>query len=122
MKRDYSTKEERSDMKSIIKVIVICVSVVMILNVASYSYAQSMSSKLQRGLINILTGWFEIPNNMGDAVSKKDFASALLYGLPKGCFMTVLRTAAGAYDTATFILPLPEHYKPIMEPEFAFNR
>ena len=93
----------------------------MILNVASAGYAQSMAKKLNRGLTNILTGWFEIPNNMGDAFSKNNFASAFFIGLPKGCGMTIVRTGAGIYDTATFMLPFPKDYKPLLEPEFAFG-
>ena len=108
-------------MKSLLKGAVILIVALMILNMASVGYAQSMGEKLHRGLTNILTGWFEIPNNMYTATSKHDFASAFFIGLPKGCLMTILRTGAGIYDTATFAIPFPQDYKPILEPEFAFT-
>lgn len=101
--------------------IIICVVALMILNIASASYAQSMADKLNRGLTNIVTGWFELPKNMSVGISKHDFVSAFFIGLPKGCWMATVRTGAGIYDTVTFAIPLPQEYKPILEPEFAFS-
>jgi len=109
-------------MKSLLKGIIILVVALAILNITSASYAQSMAVKLNRGLTNILTGWFEIPNNMSVGVSKHDFVSAFFIGLPKGCFMAIVRTGVGVYDTVTFPLPVPGDYKPILEPEFAFTK
>ena len=108
-------------MKSLLKGIVVCVAVFMILNIASAGYAQSMGNKLNRGLTNIFTGWFEIPNNMSVGISKHDLISAFFIGLPKGCAMAIVRTGAGVYDTATFLFPVPKDYKPLLEPEFAFG-
>ena len=108
-------------MRNLLKGVVICVVALMILNIASASYAESMGSKLQRGLTNIFTGWFEIPNNISVGISKHDLVSAFFIGLPKGCWMTIVRTGAGAYDTATFLFPIPKDYKPLLEPEFAFT-
>jgi putative exosortase-associated protein (TIGR04073 family) len=93
----------------------------MMLNIASAGHAETMFRKLDRGLINIFTGWFEIPKNMGDAFAKKDYASAFFFGLPKGVGMTIIRTGAGVYDTLTFLFPVPKDYKPVLEPEFAFG-
>ena len=108
-------------MRNLLKGIIVCVVVLMILNMASDSYAQSMSKKLNRGLINILTGWFEVPKNMSVAISKRDFVSAFFIGLPKGCWMTIVRTGAGVYDTLTCSFPIPKDYEPLLEPEFAFE-
>lgn len=108
-------------MRNLLKGIIVCVVALMILSMASAGYAQTMSNKLQRGLTNIVTGWFEIPNNMSVGIAKHDFVSALFIGLPKGLGMAVLRTGAGVYDTATFMLPLPKDYKPLLEPEYAFG-
>ena len=99
-------------MRNFLKSIIICVVTLMILNMASACYAQSMCKKLNRGLTNILTGWFEVPKNMSVATSKHDFASAFFIGLPKGRWMTIVRTGAGIYDTVTFASPFPQDYKP----------
>lgn len=108
-------------MKNSLKGVVILVVALMILNIASAGYAQSMGKKLDRGLTNIVTGWFEIPHNMYNAFSKHDYVSAFFIGLPKGLWMTVVRTGAGVYDTATFPIPFPKDYKPVLEPEFIFT-
>ena len=108
-------------MRNLLKIAVMCVVALMILNIASASYAQSMCDKLQRGLTNIVTGWFEIPNNMSVGTSKHDYVSAFFIGLPKGCWMAIVRTGAGVYDTLTFLFPMPKDYKPLLEPEFAFG-
>ena len=108
-------------MRNLLKGIVICVVALMVLNMASAGYAQTMCNKLQRGLTNIVTGWFEIPNNMSTGFAKRDYISAFCIGLPKGCWMMIVRTGAGVYDTATFMVPLPKDYKPLLEPEFAFG-
>ena len=108
-------------MKRLSKGVVIMVVALMILSIASAGYAQSMSKKLNRGLTNIVTGWFEIPKNMSAATAKHDFVSAFFIGLPKGCWMTIVRTGAGIYDTLTFLFPVPKDYKPLLEPEFAFT-
>ena len=34
--------------------------------------------------------------------------------------MSIVRTGAGIYEIATFPFPLPENYKPILEPEYVF--
>jgi putative exosortase-associated protein (TIGR04073 family) len=59
---------------------------------------------------------------MSGAVAKHDFVSAFFIGLPKGCWMTVVRTGAGIYDTVTFMFPVPKDYKPLLDPEFAFKQ
>ena len=108
-------------MRNLLKVVVVCVVALMILNIASVSYAQNMCTKLGRGLTNIVTGWFEVPKNMGPDISKHNFVSAFFIGLPKGCWMTVVRTGAGVYDTLTFPFQIPKGYKPVLEPEFIFK-
>ena len=113
--------EEVRKVENLLKGVVILVVVLMILNIASAGYAQSMGDKLNRGLTNIVTGWFEIPKNMSAASAKHDFVSAFFIGLPKGLWMTVVRTGAGVYDTVTFPIPFPKDYKPVLEPEFIFT-
>ena len=109
-------------MRKLLKRTAIFLITLMILNMASAGYAQNMSNKLNRGLVNIVTGWFEVPKNMSDGISKHDFVSAFFIGLPKGCWMTIVRTGAGIYDTVTFPIPAPQDYKPVLEPEFAFQK
>ena len=108
-------------MRNFLKGIIICVVASMILNVASASYAQNMGKKLYRGAINIVTGWVELPQNIYDAATEHDFASGLIFGVPKGCWMMIVRTGIGIYDTLTFPFPIPKDYGPVLKPEFVFK-
>lgn len=105
-------------MKKLLKGIIICVVALMILNIASAGYAQNTGRKLCRGVINIASGWIEIPKNVYDVAIDKDFASGVMIGFPKGCWMAIVRTGVGIYDTFTFPFPIPKGYEPVLKPEF----
>lgn len=105
-------------MKNSLKVIIIFVAVLMILNIASAGYAQDMGKKLFRGVINIASGWVELPKNVYVIGMEQNFASGMVIGVPKGILMAVVRTAAGIYDTLTFPIAFPKDYKPVLKPEF----
>jgi putative exosortase-associated protein (TIGR04073 family) len=109
-------------MKHSLKGIIICVVAFMILNMASACYAQNMGKKLYRGVANIATGWIELPKNAYNAALEYDFASAVFIGLSKGCWMAIVRTSVGVYDTLTFPFPIPKGYGPLLEPEFVFKK
>ncbi len=109
-------------MKMMIKGIIICVAVLMVLNMATASYAQDMGKKLYRGLANVVTGWVELPKNIYDTSVEDNPLSGLTVGLAKGVGMTIVRTGAGVYETATFPFPIPEGYTPVLEPEFVFAK
>lgn len=108
-------------MKNILKGIIICLAVLVILNVVTTSYAQDMTKKLGRGLANILTGWIELPKNIYDTSVEENPLAGITIGTAKGVGMTIVRTGAGIYETITFPFPLPEGYKPVLEPEFVFS-
>ena len=74
-------------MKNLLKGIIICVVALMILNIASASYAQDMGKKLYRGVANIVTGWIELPKNIYNSTAEHGFDSGVFIGLMKGCFM-----------------------------------
>jgi putative exosortase-associated protein (TIGR04073 family) len=103
------------------KAIIICVAILMVLNIATASYAQDMGRKLYRGCANILTGWVELPKNIYDTSVEDNPLSGLTIGLAKGVGMTIVRTGAGVYEAATFPFPIPEGYCPVLEPEYVFN-
>jgi putative exosortase-associated protein (TIGR04073 family) len=108
-------------MKSLLKGIIICVAILMVLNIATSSFAQDPAKKLGRGLANILTGWIELPKNIYDTSVEDNPLSGLTIGLAKGVGMTIVRTGAGVYETVTFPFPIPEAYCPVLEPEFVFQ-
>ena len=70
--------------------------------------------KLGRGLSNALGGWLEIPLNVGKRYSTSDTGASFFTGLAHGVFKGVVRTGVGLYETATFFLPYPEEFAPIL--------
>lgn len=103
------------------KGLIIAIVMVMVLAVATVSYAQDPAKKLGRGLANILTGWIELPKNIYDTSVEDNPLAGLTIGLAKGVGMTIVRTGAGIYEVVTFPFPIPEDYGPVLEPEFVFS-
>lgn len=108
--------------KKLSRFIGIIVAILLVLNIAaSESYAQNPAEKLKRGLINTLTGWVELPKNIYDTSVEDGRLSGLTVGFAKGVAMTVVRTGAGLYEMVSFMFPIPEGYKPVLEPESVFT-
>jgi putative exosortase-associated protein (TIGR04073 family) len=110
------------------KIAMICVLVLCIAAAALPAFAQEGSviekigKKLGRGIVNIATGWVELPKNIYDtSIETNNPLMGITYGTLKGLGMTVVRTGAGAYDTVTFLFPVPQDYDPILQPEFVFT-
>lgn len=78
----------------------------------------SMMHKLGRGLSNVLTGWLEIPKQIGKSSRETDPFTGVLVGSIKGIGWTFARTATGFFEVATFPFPVPEDYGVMIEPEF----
>jgi putative exosortase-associated protein (TIGR04073 family) len=108
--------------KNLLRIAIIATIALVLLNVSSPCYAQDATKKLGRGLVNILTGWIELPKNIYKTSVESNPFSGITVGLAKGLGMTVVRTGAGVYETATFPFPLPQEYKPILEPEYVLNK
>ena len=93
---------------------------ILMLSPTTTCFANDAFTKLGRGVANALTGWVEVPKNIYRvSVDENAFAGVTL-GLAKGAGMTIVRTGAGIYEVATFPFPLPQDYKPILEPEYVF--
>jgi putative exosortase-associated protein (TIGR04073 family) len=88
----------------------------------SEEIVQDMSSKLCRGVFNVLTGWGEIPRQMIKSGKDKGWWAVLPIGIPAGAIMTVVRTGTGAFETLTFIAPIDDSYGPIIDPAFVWQK
>jgi putative exosortase-associated protein (TIGR04073 family) len=113
--------------KYVVSIMAIGIVFAVVLNVAAPCFAQGdviekMGKKLGRGIVNIATGWVEIPKNIYDTTIETNPFLGITFGTIKGAGMTVVRTGAGAYDVATFLFPLPKDYLPILKPEFVFSK
>ncbi|MCQ9206369.1 MAG: exosortase system-associated protein, TIGR04073 family [Omnitrophica bacterium] len=74
-------------------------------------------NKLGKGINNLLTGWLELPRQITIS-SKEEGVKGLPYGFINGLANMIVRTVAGAIDTALFIVPPFD--KPLMEPFLEF--
>lgn len=83
---------------------------------------QDMSSKLNRGVWNVLTGWGEIPRQMVKSGKDRGWWAVLPIGIPSGVLMTVVRTGTGVFEVGTFMAPIDDSYGPILEPGFVWQK
>ncbi|MEW5759071.1 MAG: exosortase system-associated protein, TIGR04073 family [Candidatus Omnitrophota bacterium] len=76
--------------------------------------------KLGRGLQNITIGFpFQLFKDVEDTYKQDGVVAAGTAGAIKGLAKGTIRLFTGLYETLTFIFPIPEDYKPIMnDPEF----
>lgn len=90
------------------------------LSVPPITHAASPTTKLGRGLANIITGWVEIPKRIAETSNTEGMAAGLTWGLLRGMGHGFVRTAAGFYEFFTFPFPAPPDYEPVIQPEYVF--
>ena len=78
-------------------------------------------TKLFRGIVNAATGWIEIPKQISITWQANGPGVGMTWGLIKGLGFAVARSVAGGYEIATFPMPIPEGYRPIMHPEYVLS-
>lgn len=78
--------------------------------------------KLGRGAGNFLTGWMEVPLNIGYRYTPRDAATSMFTGAALGIMKGFVRTGVGLYEMVTFFLPYPEQYAPILPTLEYFKR
>ena len=83
-------------------------------------FAGDAFTKLGRGVANTLTGWIELPKTVYSTSKEENAFAGMTLGLAKGAGLSIVRTGAGIFEVATFPFPLPEDYKPILDPEYVF--
>lgn len=89
---------------------------------APQEVVDGMANKLVRGVANIGTGWMEFPKQIYLTCRDDGFAKGLTVGPLKGVGMTVVRTVAGAGETATFFLAYPGFYDPYFDPAYVWQK
>ena len=82
--------------------------------------AGGAATKLGRGVVNVITGWVEIPKRMYETSTNQGTAAGLTWGLLRGFGYGFVRTAAGFYEVFTFPVPQPPDYTPVIQPEYVF--
>ena len=79
-----------------------------------------MGRKLGRGLVNVSTGWMELPKAMYVISQDWGYVFGILESL-HGLEQSVVRTLAGVYETATFPLPMSTEYTSVIAPRSVFT-
>ena len=72
--------------------------------------AQDPIHKMGRGVVNILTGWLEVPKQLHLGIQEANPVTGAGWGLLKGAGLTVLRGGVGVYETLTFPIPYPKGF------------
>ncbi|MCX5706388.1 MAG: exosortase system-associated protein, TIGR04073 family [Candidatus Omnitrophica bacterium] len=83
-------------------------------------YERTPLNKLERGVINALTFWLELPAEVAKLSKERDPAYGTSVGMVNGTITGAVRLGTAGFDMATFLVP--SYDKPIMKPEFAYQR
>ena len=81
-----------------------------VLGISPAVWAQDPIHKMGRGMVNVLTGWLELPKYLQLGTQASNPMTGLAMGLMKGAGMTLLRSGVGLYETVTFPIPLPKGF------------
>jgi putative exosortase-associated protein (TIGR04073 family) len=72
--------------------------------------------RLSVGVRDLTTGWTEFFQTVGAETAERGPATGLLVGSLEGTNQALQRTLRGAYETATFLLPVPRPQPMASEP------
>ncbi len=99
--------------------IIIC----FVLSAALPVHADGPVKKLGRGVANVVTSPLEVPKGMGDVNETDGIFAGATWGVFKGAVDCVKRAVVGVYEIATFPVPVPKDYEPILDdPEFFLDK
>ncbi|MDP8298887.1 MAG: exosortase system-associated protein, TIGR04073 family [Candidatus Tantalella remota] len=105
------------------KVIAGLIMITLVLAISAPGYADNAVDKLGRGLANVATSPLELIKGMDDAKKKDGYFAAFTTGILKGTVNIVKRASVGVFEVATFPVPLPADYKPILkDPEYFLEK
>jgi putative exosortase-associated protein (TIGR04073 family) len=77
--------------------------------------------KLGRGLAGMTTGFLELPGNIVAENRDRGPAHAATIGVAKGIGMIPVRELVGVFDVVTAPIEVPEHYDPVLHPEYPWG-
>ena len=103
-------------MKKITRIVVIILAV-SFLSPSAVDAGDNPGSKLGRGLSNIVTSPLQYIVQTSKLNENHDGVTALLGGLVNGTGFMAWRMCVGVYEVATFPLPVPSQYGPVLDPD-----
>ena len=93
----------------------------------SFAHASALADpgtparKLQRGLLDIALCPIEISQGIVELKHQDTVLPSWIIGTFKGSVNAVSRGLVGAYEIVTTPFPVPSHYAPVLQPEFAWQ-
>lgn len=100
-------------MRGIVSILLV---ITLISGYSTIAYAQNPPAKLARGLVNTLTGLWELPVTVLRMCKSDGAPKGLTIGFAKGLTWGLYRTLVGIYEVVTFPIPAPAGYKAITDP------
>lgn len=101
--------------------IVIAAIITMPLN----AFAQDPIHKFGRGVVNVLTGWIEIPKQIHIGSQQDNNLTGAIVGVGKGIANAVLRLGVGLYEAVSAPAPYPRGfispYQDLQLPDYAWE-
>ena len=88
---------------------------------AEDSVPERVGHKLMRGVVNVATGWLEMPKQVYRTFRDEGAIRGIFKGPIEGLGMFIVRSAAGAYEILTFPIPVPAGYEPMFQPEYIWQ-
>lgn len=84
------------------------------------TYARGVTRKLGRGVANVATAPLELIRVPYLTSHRDGGVAGLSIGIVQGAWSVVVRELAGVVEVATFLIPLPRGFRPILRPEFVY--
>ena len=89
---------------------VIVVVAIGVLAGHTHAWAHDPIHKMGRGVVNVLTGWIEIPKHIHLGSQEENPLTGIGKGLLKGASLTLIRGGVGLYEALTFPIPYPKGF------------
>jgi putative exosortase-associated protein (TIGR04073 family) len=114
LSKSGSTHEKET---SVNKKIITCLFFVFLLSAESafateQNYSSQLGSKVSQGLANVTTGFIEIPKNIVNISHEQNFFVGMTWGLLRGVWEGVNRTAVGAVELISSPIPTTDFLMP----------
>ena len=103
------------------RVIGVAVLLAFLLPAVAGAVEYTAARKAGRGLAGLTCGFLEIPGNIVKETQAHGAAQGFSLGFTLGLGHAVLRTLVGAFELVTSPFPVPEGFKPVIEPEFPWG-
>ncbi len=93
----------------------------LLLALAASADAQTAPRKFARGFAGMTLAILEVPGNIVAESRAHGYGEGIPLGFAKGLGMIIPRTLVGVWEFVSAPFPVPEGYRPILEPEFPWS-